>query len=267
MTTFVTSADGTRIAFDRLGSGPPVVLVSGMFCHRPATRPLADLLAERFTVVNYDRRGRGESGDTAPYAPERELEDLAALIDEVGGTAAVYGHSSGAGLALHAAAGGLDIPRLVLHEPPYGPDDEGSRRAARQLAEDVAAALAEGRPGDAIRLFLADSGLPAEAVTGMAEDPAMRAVAPTMPHDFEVMGDLSRGGALPEEVVRQVGVPTLVVAGSASPGFFLDTAALLTKLLRHGEQVVLDGQGHGAPAEVVAPVVAAFLAGAPLPPT
>jgi pimeloyl-ACP methyl ester carboxylesterase len=100
----------------------------------------------------------------------------------------------------------------------------------------------------------------------MAEDPGMQAVAPTMPHDLEVMGDLSRGGTLPEEVVRQVDVPTLVLAGSASPGFFLDTAAVLTKLLRHGQQVVLEGHDHGAPADVVAPVVAAFLAGAPLPP-
>lgn len=114
----VKSADGTPIVFDRLGDGPPVVLVTGALCDRSATRALAEELARTFTVINYDRRGRGDSDDTAPYAVQREIEDLAALITEAGGTAAVYGHSSGAALALHAAAHGLPITRLVLHEPP-----------------------------------------------------------------------------------------------------------------------------------------------------
>ena len=158
MTTYVTSRDGTPIAFDRLGQGPPVLVVSGMFCDRDTTKELAGLLGQHFSVINYDRRGRGESGDTAPYAVEREVEDLAALIDEAGGEAAVYGHSSGAGLAVRAAASGLPITRLVLHEPPYGLDDEQSRDSARALAGNVRAALAEDHPADAIRLFLADSG-------------------------------------------------------------------------------------------------------------
>jgi pimeloyl-ACP methyl ester carboxylesterase len=120
----VLSGDGTNIAFDRVGEGPPVVVVDGALCDRAANRPTAEQLAQHFTVINYDRRGRGDSGDTAPYAPEREIEDLEAIIAGAGGIASVYGHSSGAALALHAAARGLPIARLVLHEPPYTLEDE-----------------------------------------------------------------------------------------------------------------------------------------------
>lgn len=258
MTSHVTSADGTRIAFDHVGDGPPVVVVGGMFCDRQTTRELADRLAHQFSVVNYDRRGRGESGDTGPYAVEREVEDLAALIAEVGGEAAVYGHSSGAGLALSAAARGLAVSRLVLHEPPYGPDDDESQRDARQLADGVKAALDEDRRADAIKLFMADSGMPAEMVEGMSADPTMQAVAPTMIYDFEVMGDFE-GGTIPGDLVRRIGTPTLVIAGGTSPDFFRDTATRIVDLLPAGRLTLLEGQDHGAPAGVVAPVVAAFL--------
>ena len=179
MTRYVTSVDGTRIAFDRLGQGPPVIVVSGIFCDRTTTQPLAEQLAQGFSVLNYDRRGRGESTDTAPYAVAREVEDLAALIVEAGGAASVYGHSSGAGLALNAAASGLPIPRLVLHEPPYGPADHESTRRARELAENVRRAISEDRRADAIELFLAAAGMPPEMVEGMSGDPKMLAVAPT----------------------------------------------------------------------------------------
>ena len=260
MTTCVISRDGTPIAFDSLGQGPPVVVVSGMFCDRSTTKELAGLLGKHFTVINYDRRGRGGSGDTTPYAVEREVEDLAALIDGSGGEAAVYGHSSGAGLAIRAAASGLPISRLVLHEPPYGPDDEQSQDTARALAENVRVALNEDRPADAIRLFFADSGMPPESVEAMSADPKMVALAPTMDHDLEVMGDFG-GGTVPEDVVRDIAIPTLVVAGGASPDFFRETADQVTRLLPNAGQVVLEGQDHGASAEVVAPVVTAFLQG------
>lgn len=262
MTSFVTSRDGTRIAHDVLGAGPPVVVVSGIFCTRRTTQELAERLAARCTVVNYDRRGRGESGDTAPYAVEREVEDLAALVDAVGGAAAVYGHSSGTGLALRAAAAGLPITRLVLHEPPYGGDDEDSRAESRELAELVRAALAEDRPGDAISAFFAGMGMPPDVVAGIAADPEMVAVAPTMNHDMAVMGD-PEGGTVPADLVRSVTVPTLVVAGGASPEFFRATAARIADLLPGARSVVLDGQDHGAPADVVAPVVADFIETAP----
>jgi pimeloyl-ACP methyl ester carboxylesterase len=259
VTTYVTSTDGTRIAFDRLGDGPPVVVVSGIFCHRPTTQELAkQVAARRLTAINYDRRGRGESSDTPPYAVDREVEDLAALIAEVGGAAAVYGHSSGAGLALRAAAAGLPITRLVLHEPPYGGADEESTRAARALAVGVREALADGRRSDAIKLFLADSGMPLEAIEAASSVPGMQAVAPTMVYDHEVMGDFE-GGTIPEELVRSVGIPTLVIAGGASPEFFRDTATRIASLLPHGTLTVLEGQDHGAPADAVAPAVADFL--------
>jgi len=256
----VTSADGTSIAYDDLGRGAPVVIVSGMFCDRERTRPLAEALARHGRVVNYDRRGRGESGDTPPYAVEREVEDLAALIAAVGGEAAVYGHSSGAGLALQAAASGLPISRLVLHEPPYGPDDEASRAAAQALAVGVGAAIDEDRRADAIALFMADSGLPTELVDAMSQDPTMQALAPTMPYDLAVMDDHG-GGTLPDDLVRAVSVPTLVIAGGASPDFFRDTADRIAALLRDGHHIVLDDHAHDAPADVVAPVVGGFLVG------
>jgi pimeloyl-ACP methyl ester carboxylesterase len=258
MTNYVTSADGTRVAFDRLGEGPAVVVVSGMFCDRQTTRELAEQLAQQFTVINYDRRGRGESGDTKPYAVEREVEDIGALIAEAGGAASVYGHSSGAGLALEAAASGLPITRLVLHEPPYGGDDEESKRRARELAANVQRAIAEDRRAAAIKLFLTASGMPAEMAYGASKDPKMLAVAPTMPYDLEVMGD-SQGGTIPADLVRTISIPTLVIAGGASSEFFRDTAARIAEILPSGKYVVLEGQNHGAPADVVAPVVAEFL--------
>jgi pimeloyl-ACP methyl ester carboxylesterase len=259
MTSYVTSRDGTRIAFDRLGHGPPVVVVGGLFCDRRTTEPLAERLAERFSVINYDRRGRGESGDTAPYAVQREIEDLAAVVDGAGGAAAVYGHSSGAGLALESAARGLDVTRLVLHEPPYGSDDEESRRGARELAQQVRSALAADRRADAIELFFAASGMPPELVAGLSSDPKMLAIAPTMPYDFEVMGDLE-GGTIPEERVRAISCPTLVLAGGASPDFFRQAAARIAELLQRPSYMELEGHDHAAPADVVAPVVAEFLA-------
>ena len=186
MTSYVTSADATPIAFDHLGDGPPLVIVSAMFCDRQTTRELAERLGTRFTVINYDRRGRGDSGDTPPYAVDREVEDLAALIAEAGGTASVYGHTSGAGLAAHAAAAGLPITRLVLDEPPWGPDDEDSKQSARRLAETIRGALVKNRRTDAIKLFLADYGMPDDMLDAAATDPKMQAVAPTMPYDLEI---------------------------------------------------------------------------------
>jgi pimeloyl-ACP methyl ester carboxylesterase len=258
MTSFVRSADGTEIAFDRLGQGTPIVLIAGMFCLRQALGELAEQLAPTCTVINYDRRGRGESGDTQPYSPQREIEDLAALITELGGSAAVYGHSSGAGLALNAAAAGLAMTHVILHEPPYVGDDDGSRQRARGLAADVRTAVDEGRNADAIGLFMTSTGMPAEMAERQKNDPAMIAVAPTMPYDFEVMGNSTHGGAIPEDAVRSVTAPTLVIAGRSSPPFFRDTAERLNALLPNGTYVVLDVD-HGAPAEVVAPVIASFL--------
>lgn len=258
MTNHVISADGTRIAFDRLGDGPPLIVIGGILCDRETTRSLAETLSEHFTVFNYDRRGRGDSGNNSPYSVQREIEDLGALISHVGSGSAVYGHSSGAGLALKAAATGLPITRLVLHEPPYD-DDDDSRPEARRLAGGVRAAITENRPADAIRLFLETAGMPPEMVEVMAADPKTQAIAPTMPHDFEVMDNLTTGGTIPEDLVRAITVPTLVIAGDTSPDFFRETAVRITALLRDGRHTLLKDADHAAPAEVVAPAVTAFL--------
>jgi pimeloyl-ACP methyl ester carboxylesterase len=260
MTRYVTSADGTRIAFDLFGDGSPVIVVGGILCDRQRTRQLAERLSdEGLSAINLDRRGRGESGNTLPYAVAREIEDLVALIDEVGGAAAVYGHSSGAGLALNAAASGLPITRLVLHEPPYGPDDEESTRGARELAETLRTLITANRRAEAIATFLSGAGLPPEMVEEASNDPNTLALAPTMLHDYAVMGDFD-GGTIPRDVVQRVRIPTLVLAGGASPDFFRDTAEGIAGLLPNGRHVVLEGQDHGAPAEVVAPLVAEFIA-------
>lgn len=255
--SYATSADGTQIAFDRLGQGPILVVVGGMFCDRQTMRPLAEQLAQRFTVINYDRRGRGESGNAGPYAVDREVDDLAALIAETG-PASLYGHSSGAGLAAHAAARPVALTRLVLHEPPWGPDDEASRRNAADLDAGVRAAIHAGRRADAIALFMADSGMPPDLIEQMSRDPKMQAVAPTMPYDLEVMGN-RHGGTIPTDLVAAIPVPTLVITGGASPDFFGDTATRLTDLLPNGQLAVLTDQDHSAPADVVAPVVMQFL--------
>lgn len=254
----VTSQDGTKIAFDRVGHGPPVIIVSGLLCDRSKTQELAEQLAQSFTVINFDRRGRGDSSDTDPYTVEREIEDIAALIKEVGGTASIYGHSSGAGLALNAAASGLAMTKLVLHEPPYGSDDEESQRSSRELAESVKAALSEGKRVDAITLFMTASGMPDEAIKDIRTDPTMLAIAPTMVYDHEVMGDFEQGGTIPLELVKTIRIPTLVIAGGASPDFFRDAATRIAEILPQGKLIILDGQDHGASAEVVAPVVSAF---------
>ena len=200
MANHVISADGTRIAYDVRGSGEAIVLVGGLLCDRTALEHLAEALARELRVITYDRRGRGESGDTQPYGVARELEDLGALIAAAGGAAALYGHSSGAGLALNAAAHALPVTALVLHEPPYSTGDDESRRAARELAENIRTALASGRRQEAIRLFGAAAGMPNDMVKEFSGDPRRRSLAHTMIYDFEVMGEFA-GGGIPEHLV------------------------------------------------------------------
>lgn len=255
----VTSADGTRIAFDRLGEGPPLIVVGGILCDRQRTRPLAEAFSRFATVLNVDRRGRGASGDTSPYAREREFEDLAAVVAAAGGQAALYGHSSGAGLALRAVAHGLPVTRLVLHEPPFGADDLESTTAAADLASSVVSELDAGRAAAAIEVFMSAAGVPPDAVAAMTADPRLVAMAHTMRYDIEVMGELTSGGALPEDEVAAIGVPTLVLAGGASPDFFRDTAARIANRLRDGRLQTLAGEAHEPTPAVVAAAVEAFL--------
>jgi pimeloyl-ACP methyl ester carboxylesterase len=257
----VTSNDGTTIAFDRLGDGYPVIVVGGELCDRALTRPTAEELAKSFAVFNYDRRGRDDSGDNAPHAVEREIEDLEALIAQVEGTASVYGHSSGAALALHAAAAGLPIAKLVLHEPPYTPDgDEDRQRASRNEAKHIKTLLDEDRRRDAVEYLMWGIGMPQEMVEVVSQDPRVVAMAPTMAYDSEIMGDISRGGTVPAVLLDAVTVSTLVVSGGASSAWMIDVGRRLAESLPKGRHVILEGQEHVVPPEVLVPVLTEFFA-------
>jgi pimeloyl-ACP methyl ester carboxylesterase len=254
----VTSEDGTTIAFDRLGAGPPVVLVCGGSTDRMVNAPVAEYLAPRFTVFNYDRRGRGDSGDTPPYQVEREVEDLEAVIAAAGGEASVYGTSSGAALALEAAASGLPITKLALWEPPFIP--EGVPRPPEDQVEQYERMIAEGRRGDAVEFFMSKVvGLPDEFVASARTQPfwaGQEAIAHTLAYDARIMGDYS----LPGERAASVKVPTLVIAGEAIP-WMRQTAKALAAVLPDGQTRTLEGQGHDVDPAVIAVAVREFFAG------
>ncbi len=252
----VTSKDGTTIAFDRLGAGPPVILVCGGSTDRMANAQLAQLLAPHLTVFNYDRRGRGDSGDAAPYAVEREVEDLDAMVTEAGGSASVYGTSSGAALALEAAASGLPIMKLALWEPPFILD-ERARPPADQV-ERYHEMLAEGRRGEAVEYFMSKVvGLPPEFVAGARAQPfwaGQEALAHTLPYDATIMGDYS----VPTERAAAVKAPTLVIDGGASFPFMGEAAQALADALPDGQRRTLEGQSHDVDQAVIAAVLADF---------
>lgn len=256
----VTSADGTVIAFERFGSGQPVILVGGALDDRAVTRPLAEQLAPHFAVINYDRRGRGDSGDTAPFAVQREIDDLGALVAEAGGEASVYGHSSGAGLVLHAAAHGLPISKLVLHEPPYQPGGSERRQTLQEYDANLANLLSEGSHDEAVELFMTMAGSPPEAIAQMRSEPwwaGTVALAPTLAYESEIMSTRS-GGTIPADLVRRVGLPTLVLCGGASPEWMVEVGKQVADTLPDGWHIVLADQGHLVAPEVLAPVLAEF---------
>ena len=257
---YVTSRDGTKLAFDRLGSGPAVILVCGQSTDRSANAQLAALLAAQSTVYNYDRRGRGDSGDTPPYAVEREVEDLAAVITAAGGSACVFGASSGGALALEAAARGLAITKLALWEVPYSADARGPRPPA-DLAEMYTRMVAEGRRGDVIEYFMSQIvGLPAEVVAQARNAPwwpAQEALAHTLAYDTTILGD----GSLPAERIATVTVPTLVLTGGASFAWMAETAQAMVDLLPAGRHRTLEGQDHNVDPMALAPVLVEFFNG------
>jgi pimeloyl-ACP methyl ester carboxylesterase len=255
----VRSKDGTAIAFDRLGRGAPVLLVSGASTTRAIHTQLAELLAGGFTVVNYDRRGRGDSGDTPPYAVEREVEDIEALITEAGGAAAVFGNSSGAVLALRAAAAGLPVRKLALWEAPFMLDPDAPRRQQQYVAE-LTALLEAGRRGEAMALFMRTIGLPEEMIEGMRHAPmwpGMEAIAHTLAYDAAVMGDSS----VPTDLVSSVKVPTLVLSGSDTGAWAANAAGALTSALPNAQHHTLQRQTHNVSWEVLAPVLIDFFNG------
>lgn len=255
----VTSRDGTGIAFEQSGRGPAVILVDGALCSRASgpMRGLAALLAEQFTVYAYDRRGRNESGDTQPYAVDREVEDLEALIDAAGSSACLYGASSGGALALLAASKlGPKVRKVAGYEAPYDAEPT-ARRRMRDYAKDLTEALAAGRRGDAVEHFMRLVGVPADQVVGMRQSPywsALEAIAPTLAYDSAIMGD----GAPPLEQAASIAVPALLLNGGASPTFMGASADALAAVMPQAERRVLPNQRHDASAEALAPVLADF---------
>lgn len=254
----VLSRDGTTVAFDRSGSGPAVVLVDGAMCSRTSgpMPALARELAPSCAVYTYDRRGRGDSGDTAPYAVAREVEDLAAVIEEAGGSAYVYGISSGAALVLEAAASGLPIIKLALYDPAFTAE-AGDPQEKKAYSHRLGELLAAGRRGDAVELFLTTVGVPPQAVAAMRQQPVWalsEAIAPTLGYDDAVLGD----GTVPREKAARVAVPVLVLDGEASPAPLRHASTATAEALPHGRHQTLSGQGHDVAPEALAPVLREF---------
>jgi pimeloyl-ACP methyl ester carboxylesterase len=257
----VVSKDGTRIAYDKQGDGPAVVLVAGALCARLTWSgpQLSKLLAPHFTVYNYDRRGRGNSGDTAPYAVQREIEDIEALIDEAGGTACLYGHSSGAALALEVAVKrGHIVRKLAMYEAPYN-DAPESRRAWGQYLTELTGTLAANRRGDAIALFLKYVGIAADRIDGIRRAPTwpvLEALAPTLAYDHTAL--LGNDAAIPAGRAATVAVPALVMSGGASYPFMRETARTLSQAIPRAQLRTLHGQTHDVDVGVLAPVLTEF---------
>ncbi|MGW0884047.1 alpha/beta fold hydrolase [Streptomyces sp. NPDC002671] len=259
MDKMTTSRDGTALAYEAIGQGPTVILVSGAMSTGGTVAPLAHRLADRCTAVVYDRRGRGASGDTAPYAVAREVEDLAALLDAVGGDAALFGVSSGGALVLEAAASGLPVRQAAVYEVPFADHLAGGAEQEARYKEQLDKALAEGRRGDAVELFLRLAGLGEEMVRSARQSPmwaGMEAVAPSLAYDDAVMGD----GLLPRERLALVSVPVLSVAGGASPEWMHRASQAIAEAVPQGTYRVLEGQTHMVEPEVLGPVLAEFFA-------
>ncbi|MFE6975227.1 alpha/beta fold hydrolase [Streptomyces sp. NPDC057682] len=264
----VVSADGTEIAFEQSGSGPAVVLIASALADRSDTTKLAALLAQHFTVINYDRRGRGASGDSQNYAPDREIEDIVALVEHVGGSASLFGSSSGAVLALRAAAAGVNVDRLALYEPPFVVA-EGDDGPPKDLAQQITALLAEGRHSDAVTYFMTRvQGMPGIAVFFMRLMPKMWAdltrLAGTLPYDIAVMGDTQQGKPLDAEEWKGVGIRTRVLTGGKSPAAFRRAALAVTEILPQADHRTLPGLNHGAVVmapKKIAPQIIEFIKG------
>jgi hypothetical protein len=258
-TRTVTSTDGTHIEFDRIGTGPAVVIIGAGPTDRTINSPIADLLATQYTVFNYDRRARGGSGDTQPYSVDREFEDLAAVINAAGDNAAVYGTSGGAIWALEAAVRSLSISRLVLWEPPYIADDETTRTRPTGYPERLADAVSQNRPADAVELFFTQAvGMPVEFVDQMRQAPfwaAMTASATGLVYDSKLIGDFT----LPADRLGEIAVATLVVDGGTTP-WLTHSADAVAKAVPTAQRRTLAGQPHNVDAAAIAPVLAEFFA-------
>ena len=262
----VQSKDGTTIAYQRSGNGPLLIVVDPALSTRADAPQLAALLAQNFTVINYDRRGRGDSGDTQPYAVEREVEDIEALIDAAGGPVYIFGSSSGAALALEAASRlPAKISKAVLFEPPFIVDDSRPR-VPEDYPARVAELVAAGRRGDAVELFMGKAiGVPEEMLGYMKQDPswaAMEATAHTLTYDGQIMGDTQAGKPLPADRWATATADTLVIDGELSEPFLRNAAQAAADVLPNAQRRTLAGHDHSAvftAPEALVPMLVEFL--------
>jgi pimeloyl-ACP methyl ester carboxylesterase len=263
----VTSKDGTKIAYSKTGSGPGLIVVCGATQFRAfdsSLALLADLLAPDCTVITYDRRGRGESGDTLPFSQEREIEDIAALVEAAGGRASLLGYSSGAVVALEAAAAGLPIDRVIMYEPPFAIEGSGFPPPPADYVETLERFNAEGDRSAAAAYFMKTVGMPDEAIAGAKQSPMwpiMESVAPTIAYDGHFMFNAYyTEGRFPARWSTAT-MPVLVANGDASFPFMPAAADAVAAALPNARRKVLPGQDHGPKPEVMAPLVREFLAG------
>ncbi|MFD1210642.1 alpha/beta fold hydrolase [Arthrobacter sp. GCM10027362] len=254
MVQTVKSADGTLIAYEQTGSGAPLVMVGGALSARQGAAALVPLLAGDFTVITFDRRGRGESTDTQPYAVEREIEDLRALAGAAGGPVHLYGHSSGGILCLEAAAAGVPVGKVAVYEPPYF--THRSRDEPWQVFANKVKTLADTGHGDqAVEAFIRHTG--AHFDEGIKQTPwwpAAVALAPTLFYDLTLTAD----AVVPEERFAGISAPVLALYGDASPDWAAASAAAVASSVKDGHQGVLPGQGHAAAPEAVVPFLLGF---------
>jgi pimeloyl-ACP methyl ester carboxylesterase len=252
------SGDGTVIAYDRAGDGPALIAVTGAFCDRQSFVP-PDSLTAAFTVYTYDRRGRGDSGDTEPYSPDREVEDLAAVIGAAGGSAFCFGHSSGAALVLRAAAQGAPVTAAVVYEAPY--IIPGSREVPADPAARIRELVASGRRDDAVRFWMTEViQVPARVVTMMERSPTwpgLAALTHTLPYDLALTGNQG----VPAAELARITVPVLVMGGGNSPEWFGRTVRETTAAIPGARLQMMAGYDHGIPPEVLAPVLTGFFLG------
>jgi pimeloyl-ACP methyl ester carboxylesterase len=258
----VRSADGTTIAYTRAGQGPPLILVDGALCSRsfgPMPK-LAEQLTPHFTVYTYDRRGRGASGDTKPYSPDREVEDIQALVALAGDTAYLHGTSSGAALALEAAKHGPSITKLAVYEPPFIVDATRTPMSDDWLPR-LRHLVADGRNGDAVKMFMRFVGTPALLTAVMPLTPVwgkLKAVAPTLPYDLTITHDHQRGTPFAPGEWADVKAPTLVAAGGKSPAWMTNATRALADSLPDATYRTLPAQNHMVKAQAIAPVLTEF---------
>ena len=258
----VTSKDGTPIAFDRIGHGPALILVDGAMCYRgfgpmPA---LARRLSSQFTVFHYDRRGRGDSGNHPGYAVDREIEDLDAVLQAAGGSAFVFGVSSGAALALEASTRLKGITKVALYEAPFIVDDTHPPLPASFIPE-LKTLVANGRRGDAVKKFMRLVGVPAIGVFVMSWLPLwkkMKAIAHTLANDLTILEPYQQGRALPAAHFGKAGIPALVMAGGKSPAYMQNGMRALADLLPNAQHQTVPGQTHMVKDAVLAPELIAF---------